>query len=90
MKRHAMDHELETGQGFDTLVRAAAKLRRLAWRGLRLLGVQQVEEPYWDSRKHFRYVLYVQELVRILEPDAKSAIDVGARDTPIIEDFDWI
>ena len=85
-----MDHELETGQGFDTLVRAAAKLRRLAWRGLRLLGVQPVEKPYWDSRKHFRYVLYVQELVRILEPDAKSAIDVGARDTPIIEDFDWI
>ena len=85
-----MDHELETGQGFDVLVRAAAKLRRLAWRGLRLLGVQPVEKPYWDSRKHFRYVLYVQELVRILEPDAKSAIDVGARDTPIIEDFDWI
>ena len=52
--------------------------------------MQQVEEPYWESRKHFRYVLYVQELVRILEPDAKSAIDVGARDTPIIEDFDWI
>jgi len=35
-------------------------------------------------------VLYVQELVGILEPDTKSAIDVGARDTAIIEDFNWI
>ena len=85
-----MDHELETGQRFEVLVRAAAKLKRLARRALRPLGLQRVEQTYWDSRKHFRYVLYVQELVRILEPDAKSAIDVGARDTPMIEDFDWI
>jgi hypothetical protein len=85
-----MDHELETGQRFEVLLRAAAKLKRLARRALRLLGLQPAEEPYWESRKHFRYVLYVQELVRILERDAKSAIDVGARDTPIIEDFDWI
>ena len=85
-----MDHELETGQRFEALVRAAAKLERLARRALRLVGVRPVEQPYWDSRKHMRYVQYVQELVRILEPDAKSAIDVGARDTPIIEDFDWI
>ncbi len=85
-----MDHELETGQRFEALVRARAKLKRLARRALRRVGVQLVEQPYWDSRKHFRYVRYVQELVRILEPDAKSAIDVGARDTPIMEDFDWI
>ena len=85
-----MDHELETGQRFEALVRAAAKLKRRTRRALRLLGVPLAERPYWDSRKHFRYVLYVQELVRILEPDAKSAIDVGARDTPIMEGFDWI
>jgi hypothetical protein len=85
-----MDHELETGQRFDLVVRAAAKLKRLSRRALRLMGVKEVEKPYWDSRKNARYVLYVQELVRVLEADAKSAIDVGARDTPIIEDFDWI
>jgi hypothetical protein len=85
-----MDHELEMGPRFELLARAAAKLRRLGWRGLRLLGVEPAEEPYWDSRKHFRYVLYVQQLVRILESDAKSAIDVGARDTPIMEDLGWI
>lgn len=82
-----MDHELETEQRFEALV---LKLKRLARHAFRLLGLQPVGQSYWDSRKHFRYVLYVQELVRILEPDAKSAIDVGAGNTPIIEDFDWI
>lgn len=85
-----MDHELETGQRFDIVLRAAAKLKRLGWRALRLMGVKPAERQYWDSRKHARYVVYVQKLVRVLEADAKSAIDVGARDTPIIEDFDWI
>jgi hypothetical protein len=61
-----MDHELEAGQRFEVLVRAAAKLKRLARRALQLLGLQPAEQPYWESRKRFRYVLYVQELVRIL------------------------
>jgi hypothetical protein len=85
-----MDHELETGQRFEIVLRAAAKLKRLGWHALRLMGAKPAERPYWDSRKHARYVVYVQKLVRVLEADAKSAIDVGARDTPIIEDFDWI
>ncbi|BCJ91716.1 hypothetical protein IZ6_24510 [Terrihabitans soli] len=45
---------------------------------------------YWNHRKNFRYLHYVVGLVRALEPAATSAIDVGARGTPIIEAFPWM
>jgi hypothetical protein len=77
----AMEHELDKELRSEALVRAQAQLKRLARRALQLLGKRSAEQSYWERRKNFRCILYVQELVRILEPDAKSAIDIEARDT---------
>lgn len=67
----------------------ATTLKQHVKRLLRRLGVLP-KRTYWDRRKHLRYTRYVQELIRIVEQDARSAIDVGAWNTPVVEDFDWI
>ncbi|WP_395448699.1 class I SAM-dependent methyltransferase [Aminobacter sp. UC22_36] len=46
--------------------------------------------PYWEHRKNFRYTKLVDQIIRIAEQGARSALDVGPNGTPIIEAFDWI
>ena len=46
--------------------------------------------PYWEKRKDLIYYKYVDVLVRAFGAHARSVIDVGSRDTPLLEEFDWI
>lgn len=45
---------------------------------------------YWERRSNLMYYRYVDALVRAFAADATSLLDVGSRNTPIIEQFDWI
>lgn len=45
---------------------------------------------YWNKRKNLYYYKYVITIINILASDSKSIIDVGSRNTPLLEEFDWI
>lgn len=45
---------------------------------------------YWEGRRGFRYYTRVVELARHYAPDARTAIDVGPKDTPFLESIDWV
>lgn len=45
---------------------------------------------YWETRKDMMYYKYIRVLVRAFAADARSLIDVGSRNTPLVEEFDWI
>jgi hypothetical protein len=47
-------------------------------------------EAYWKDRLHLLYYRYLIFMVNGLAKDAKSLIDVGASELPLIENFDWI
>jgi hypothetical protein len=51
---------------------------------------QNAYTNYTANRKNFLYYEYVDVLVRGLAHDAKSLIDIGSHDIPLIESFDWI
>lgn len=63
-------------------------LKRLAGRLLRALPGQ--EAAYWQRRQHMQYYREVIRLARAHAPEAKSVLDVGARDTPVLVELDWI
>jgi hypothetical protein len=54
------------------------------------METQQQPVGYWQTRKDYRYYREVLRLGRQYAARAASAIDVGCRDTRILEDFDWI
>lgn len=45
---------------------------------------------YWESRKNLIYYQYIDFLVRAFAHDCESLIDIGAKKTSIIENYDWI
>lgn len=45
---------------------------------------------YWTKRKDYVYYSSVLSIVRRMFPDARSAIDVGAHETEILSQMDWI
>ena len=45
---------------------------------------------YWEKRKNLMYYKYVDILVRAFGAHARSVIDVGSWNTPLLEEFDWI
>lgn len=45
---------------------------------------------YWQQRQQMMYYRYIDVLVRAMAADARSMIDVGSSNTPVIEWFDWI
>jgi hypothetical protein len=47
-------------------------------------------KSYWERRQHLMYYKYVDVLVRVFGAHARSVIDVGSRDTRLLEEFDWI
>ena len=85
-----MDHELETGRASTCSSERRRRWGVLCGEGCGLWACSRLKSHTGRAASIFAMCYALQELVRILEPDAKSAIDVGARDTPIIEDFDWI
>ena len=48
------------------------------------------EGGYWAARRHLMYYKYIDVLVRSFADHARSILDVGSADTPMIEEFDWI
>lgn len=63
-------------------------LKRFAGRLLRALPGQ--EAAYWKRRQHMQYYREVIRLARAHAPDARTVLDVGARDTPVVVQLDWI
>jgi hypothetical protein len=63
-------------------------LKRLAGRVLRALPGQ--EAAYWARRQHMQYYQEVIRLARAHAPNAKTVLDVGAHDTPVVTQLDWI
>jgi hypothetical protein len=63
-------------------------LKRLAARTLRLMPGQ--EAAYWQRRQHMAYYREVIRLARVHAPNAKTVLDVGAHDTPVVTQLDWI
>jgi hypothetical protein len=53
-------------------------------------GATKTVPRYWETRKEMMYYKYIDVLVRAFAADARSLIDVGARNTPVAEAFDWI
>ena len=47
-------------------------------------------EEYWGERKTWNYYSKVLELAREFAPDAATVLEVGPRDTPFLEQFEWI
>jgi hypothetical protein len=47
-------------------------------------------EEYWGERKNLHYYSKVVELAREFAPDATTVLEVGPRDTPFLEQFEWI
>jgi hypothetical protein len=45
---------------------------------------------YWRKRQGMIYYRYLDVIVRGVATDCKSMIDVGARNTPLIENFEWV
>lgn len=45
---------------------------------------------YWESRKHLKYYKKVLKLAKKYSFDAKSVLDVGSHDTPLLDYIDWI
>jgi hypothetical protein len=62
--------------------------KRFVGRLLRSLPGQDV--AYWERRRHMRYYREVIRLARAHAPGATSVLDVGARDTPVVIELDWI
>jgi SAM-dependent methyltransferase len=52
--------------------------------------VAQKPPDYWSSRQNAFYYRNVLELLCGMARDAKSALDVGSRNTPILESCHWI
>lgn len=63
-------------------------LKRLADRALRALPGR--EAAYWARRQHMQYYREVIRLARAHAPNAKTVLDVGAHDTPVVTQLDWI
>jgi hypothetical protein len=63
-------------------------LKRFVGRALRALPGR--EAAYWQRRRHMQYYAEVIRLARAHAPDARTVLDVGARDTPVVVDLDWI
>lgn len=47
-------------------------------------------EGYWRKRRGMIYYRYLDLIVRGVAADCKSMIDVGAHNTPLIENFGWV
>jgi hypothetical protein len=45
---------------------------------------------YWDRRRDMIYYDYLRRMVGRFGAEARSLIDVGAHETPLAEEFDWI
>jgi hypothetical protein len=45
---------------------------------------------YWSQRGHLMYYRYADALVRHFGRSARSILDVGSNDVPLLEGFDWI
>jgi hypothetical protein len=54
------------------------------------METSQTAAGYWESRKDYRYYREVLNMGRKHASGATSVIDVGCRDTRILERFDWI
>lgn len=63
-------------------------LKRLVGRALRSLPGQ--DAAYWQRRRHMQYYREVVRLARAHAPQARTVLDVGARDTPVVVELDWI
>lgn len=55
----------------------------------RLLGRDKLN-PYWESRKAFRYYAEVIRMARTYAKHANSVLDVGPHDTPFVAELTWI
>ena len=62
-------------------------LKRFADRALRSLPGR--EAAYWARRQHMQYYREVIRLARAHAPHAKTVLDVGAHDTPVVTQLDW-
>jgi hypothetical protein len=49
-----------------------------------------VATGYWKKRQRLIYYRYIDLIVRGVAADCRSMIDVGSRNTPLIERFNWI
>jgi hypothetical protein len=63
-------------------------LKRMAGRLLRTLPGR--DAAYWQRRQHMQYYQEVIRLARTHAPQARTVLDVGARDTPVVVKLDWI
>jgi SAM-dependent methyltransferase len=76
-------------------VKSNAVNRRLIWPLKRfadrlLRRVRGQDAAYWQRRRHMQYYREVIRLARAHAPNAKTVLDVGARDTPVVIELDWI
>jgi hypothetical protein len=63
-------------------------LKRFADRALRALPGR--EAAYWARRQHMQYYREVIRLAREHASNARTVLDVGAHDTPVVTQLDWI
>jgi hypothetical protein len=49
-----------------------------------------VTDGYWAARNDLLYYQYFRMIIRCVGKDAKSILDIGSRNTPYLEWFDWI
>lgn len=60
---------------------------------MRLTNLFRKKKPkpsYWERRQNSVYLEYVSGLVRFVGRDARSILDVGSRNCPYLDWFDWI
>jgi hypothetical protein len=76
-------------------VKSSALNRRVIWPLKRFVGrnLQALlgqDAAYWQRRRHMQYYREVIRLARAHAPQARTVLDVGARDTPVVTELDWI